>query len=117
MIVMLSLFFLIAGSLAGLSVIVLLLISCQRFLEGEVKRFVLFIIMGILFLYLFTLFQLLIEFLALEKLWFNLIKGFLVYLSFVFFTFATTEIYRISEVLGFSSKKTPRKLKKILESK
>jgi len=38
-------------------------------------------------------------------------------LSLVFFIYATAHIYELSEVLGFASKKTPEKLKKILKSK
>jgi len=111
------LFFTLGSSIAGLCIIILLTITSQRFLKGEVRKFIELLMLGATFLYAFTLSQFLTEFLAVEKSIFDVIKGFSLFLSLVFFIFATAQIYEISEFLGFASKKTPEKLKRILKSK
>lgn len=110
------LFFSLGSSIAGLCIIILLTICSQRFLKGEVRKFIESLMFGSVFLYSFTFAQFLTEFLMVEKSVFDIIKGFSLFLAFVFFIFATAQIYEISEVLGFASKKTPEKLKKILKS-
>ena len=113
---MLLLFFTLGSSIAGVFMIILLTMTSQRFLKGEIKRFIESLILGANFLYAFTFSQFLTEFLPVEKSVFDTIKGFCLFLSLVFFIFATAQIYEISEVLGFASKKTPEKVKKILKS-
>jgi hypothetical protein len=113
---MFLLFFALGSSIAGLCVIILLTISSQRFLKGEIRKFIESLMLGSAFLYAFAFAQFLTEFLEVEKTVFDAIKGFSLFLAFTFFIFATAKIYEISEVLGFASKKTPEKLKKILKS-
>ena len=113
---MFLLFFSLGSSIAGLFIIILLTISSQKFLKGEVRKFIELMMLGTVFLYSFTFAQFLTEFLPVEKSIFDAIKGFSLFLAFAFFIFATAKIYEISEVLGFASKKTPEKLKKILKS-
>jgi len=113
---MFLLFFSLGSSIAGICVIILLTISSQRFLKGEVRKFIESLMLGAAFLYAFTISQFLTEFLTVEKSVFDIIKGVSLFLAFAFFIFATAQIYEISEVLGFASKKTPEKLKKILKS-
>ena len=113
---MFLLFFSLGSSIAGLCVVILLTISSQRFLKGEVRKFIESLMFGATFLYTFTFAQFLTEFLTVERSVFDAIKGISLFLSLAFFIFATAQIYEISEVLGFASKKTPEKLKKILKS-
>lgn len=110
------LFFSLGSSVAGLCIIILLTISSQRFLKGEVRKFIESLMLGTAFMYSFTFAEFLTEFLPVEKSVFDMIKSVSLFLAFVFFIFATAQIYEISEVLGFASKKTPEKLKKILKS-
>jgi hypothetical protein len=110
------LFFSLGSSIAGLCIIILLIISSQKFLKGEVRKFIESMMLGTAFLYSFTFAQVLTEFLSVEKSVFDVIKGVSLFLAFVFFIFSTAQIYEISKVLGFASKKTPKKLKKILKS-
>ncbi len=112
---MFLLFFSLVSSLAGLCVVILLTITSQRFLKGEIRKFIESLMLGATFLYAFTFTQFLTEFLTVEKSIFDLIKGTSLFLSLVFFIFGTAQIYEISEILGFASKKTPEKLKKVLK--
>ena len=113
---MLLLFFSLGSTIAGILIIIMLTISSQKFLKGEIRKFIELLIFGSAFLYAFSFAQVLTEFLPVEKYIFDAIKGFSLFLAFVFLILATAKIYEISEVLGFASKKTPEKLKKILKS-
>ena len=111
------LFFSLGGSIAGLFIVVLLTITSQRFIKGEIRKFIELLMLGSSFLYAFTFAQFLTELLSVERGLFEILKGLSLFLSLVFFIYATANIYELSEVLGFASKKTPEKLKKILKSK
>ncbi len=110
------LFFSLASSIAGFFIVIVLALSSRKFLKGEIKNFVELFMLGTIFLYGFTLSQFILDFFKVDTLAFDVIRGLLVFGSFIFFVSATFHIYEIAETLGFASKDIPKKLKKILES-
>ncbi len=111
-----TLFFSLGCSVAGFCITIVLTMASKRFLKGEIRKFVESMVFGTAFLYSFTFTQFLIEFLGMKIYIFELIKSIFLFIALIFLMFATAQIYEISEVLGFASKKTPEKLKKILKS-
>jgi len=112
-----TVFFSLASSIAGFFIVIVLALSSRKFLKGEIREFVELLTLGSVFLYAFTLTQFMMELFQFYTLAFDMLRGVLVFGSFIFFVSAAAHIYEIAEALGFASDKIPEKLKKILGSK
>jgi hypothetical protein len=111
-----SLFFTLGGVVAGFITVILMAISNQRFLKGEIKEFIEKLILGAIFTYSAIMTQFIVQLLNAYGSLIELVGNIFVYVGFVFFFLAASDIYEISKVLGFAPEKTRKKLKKILGS-
>ena len=115
---MLHLIFGIVVAALGFVSIILMTLSSQRFVEGDIRLLFERILLGILFLYSTLVLQLMFDMLTqtyMRFTFFELVKySFLLY-AFVNFFWAAYKLNELSKVLGFKSEGMPKKLKKIIK--
>jgi hypothetical protein len=108
-------FFILTGIIGGFVVTILLTIASRKFLKGDVRNIVEFLLCGNMFLYSFLVTQFLVDIFELRGSYLEFFKGIFIYLAFIYFIFAGVYMFEISKYLGFASEKVSKKLKKILE--
>jgi hypothetical protein len=108
-------FFILVGIIGGFVVTILLTIASRKFLKGDVRNVVEFLLCGNMFLYSFLFTQFLLDIFKLEGSYLEIFKGVFIYVAFMYFIFAGVYTLEISKHLGFASEKVSKKLKKILE--
>jgi len=114
-------FYLIFGlTVVGLGFvsIILMTLSSQRFVEGEIKSLFEKILLGILFLYSTLVLQTMYDIFNqtfVKFTFFELARYLFLLYAFVNFFWAAYKLNELSKVIGFKSEKMPKKLKKIIK--
>lgn len=101
----------------GFITVVWLTASNKRFLGGELKEIINWLIAGILFLYGAVFTQFLIEVYEVYGSPLEIFKYSFMLVAFLYFFVAAKRIDELSKVLGFAYEKLPSKLKKVLGKK
>lgn len=109
-----STFFSLGGVAIAFIAVSLIAISNERFLKGELKRFLQKFILGSYFLYTAVVIQFIYDISPSPIFSLDLLKSIFIYLASVFFFLAANDVYELSKILGFASGRLPRKLKRIL---
>lgn len=107
-------FFSIGGVAIAFVAVSLIAISNERFLKGELKRFLQKFICGSYFLYTAVVIQFIYDISLSPSLFLDLLKSIFIYLASVFFFLAANDIYELSKILGFAPNRLSRKVKRIL---
>lgn len=92
----------------------LIAVSNERFLKGELKRFLQKFICGSYFLFTSVVIQFVYDISPSPSLFLDLFKSIFIYLASVSFFLAANDIYELSKILGFASNRLPKKLRRIL---
>lgn len=102
----------------GFLSIVLMTISSQRFVEGEIRSIFEKTLLGILFLYSTLVLQLVFDIFTetyKKFTFFELVKYLFLLYAFTNFFWVAYKLNELSKVLGFKSEKIPKKLKKVIK--
>jgi len=102
----------------GFVSIILMTLSSQRFVEGEIRKLFEKMLLGILFLYSTLVLQLIFDIFTktyVKFTFFELTRYLFLLYAFVNFFWAAYKLNELSKVLGFKSEKMPKKLKKIIK--
>ncbi len=104
----------LSSVIAGFIVTLLLALSNVRFTKGKLNKIISNFIKGTLLTYGGLVSQLLSEIFQVYGTPLDVIKYLFFLFGFSFYLLASSEIFELSQVVGFASKKVPKKLKKIL---
>jgi len=107
-------FFSIGGIAIAFFAVSLIAVSNERFLKGELKRFLQKFICASYFLYTAVVIQFIYDISSSPSLFLDLLRSIFIYLASVFFFLAANDVYELSKIFGFASNKLPKKLKRIL---